>query len=250
VRTLPCSLLFLVATVSVSFSQSIRTAGPNRAPLAPTTPSYCHPCLFYGGDMDPTNPLTNGLGSEQVLQTAPYTTAVFVPFEVPSGEQWTVGSIFVNLLSVANVVDPARAAYSISTGVSRGNGGTTITSGTGPVTYLPTGRSWNGYTEYTLLANIHATVLQPGTYWLSLVARCTNPKDQTCQVAQYYVSDVEDDPPLNHVGPFEPLNDSYFSGANQDAFFVPTWGIRGACDGLGCNRFSAGVIGTAQSAGD
>jgi hypothetical protein len=150
--------------------------------------------------MNPTNPLTNGVEDDQVLQTEPYTNTVYVPFVVPDGEQWTVGGLFVNLLSYTNVVDPLRATYSISTGVSKGDAGTTIAIGTAPVSYAPTGRSYESYTEYTLLANIHTTVLQPGTYWLSLMARCTNPKDTACHLADYYISDVEDNPPLNVWG--------------------------------------------------
>lgn len=243
-------MLLLAAIAPVSSAQSIRAARPNTVPLQPVAPPYCHPCLFYGGDMNPTNPLTNAVEDDQVLQTEPYINTVYVPFVVPDGEQWTIGGLFVNLLSETNVVDPLRATYSILTGVSRGDPGTTIATGTAPVSYTPTGRSWNGYTEYTLAANVHTTVLQSGTYWLSLMARCTNPKDGACQLADYYISDVEDNPPLNHVGPFEPANDSFFSGSAGEDFFVPTWGINGPCNGVGCNRFSAGVIGTAQKTGD
>ncbi len=239
----------LSALASLSFAQSLRAAGPAPAPLAPTVPAYCHPCLFYGGDLDPTSPLADGLESDQVLSTAGV-SAVYVPFIIPSGQEWTVGGLFVNLLSIADVVDPAKATYSISTGVSKGNAGTVIATATGPTTYTPTGRSYNGYTEYTLLVQTHPTVLQAGTYWLSVVARCTNPKDQTCQTARYYVSDVEDSPPPNHVGPFEPANDSFDTSAVTGDFYVPTWGNNGACAGLGCNRFSAGVIGKAQKTGD
>jgi hypothetical protein len=151
------------------------------------------------------------------------------------------------VLSTANVVDPAKATYSVSTGVARGNAGTTVATATGPTSYAPTGRSWNGYTEYTLTVETHPTILQSGTYWLSVVARCTNPKDEVCHTARYYVSDIEDDPPLNHVGPFEPGNDSFFTSAELGIYYGQTWGDEGACQGFGCNRFSVGVIGTAQT---
>lgn len=248
VRKILCSLLLLSALVSLSLAQSLRTAGPNPAPLAPTVPPYCHPCLFYGGDFDPAGSNPNGLDSDQVLSTGGSYT-LYIPFVVPAGQQWTVGGLFVNVLSTANVVDPAKATYSISTGVSRGNAGTTIATATGPTTYAPTGRSWNGYTEYTLTVTTHPTILQPGTYWLSVVARCTNPPDQVCHTARYYVSDVEDDPPSNRVG-FEPGNDSFLSSTVLNDYYSQTWGTNGVCSGFGCNRFSAGVIGKAQKSSE
>jgi len=249
VKTLLCSILLLGATATLSSAQSLRAAGPNPVPLEPTAPPYCHPCLFYGGDLDPANALTNGLENDQVLSTGG-TYEVYVPFVVPQGQQWTIGNLFVNLFSRVAVIDPAKATYSISTGVSTGNAGTTIATATGPASLSPTGRSWDNYTEYTLLVQTHPTVLQAGTYWMSVVARCTNPKDASCQTARYYMSDDEDDPPLNHFGPFEPANDSFFSSTVTGAFYGQTWGNNGACGGVGCNRFSAGVIGTAQTTGD
>ncbi len=247
-RGLLCSILLVSALVSLSFGQSIRAAGPNTAPLQPTAPPYCRPCLFYGGDFDPMGSNPNGLDSDQVLSTGGIYT-LYVPFVVPAAVEWTVGGLFINVLSTAGVVDPAKATYSISTGVSKGNAGTTIATATGPSTYAPTGRNYNGYTEYTLLVTTHPTVLQSGTYWLSVVARCTNPKDDVCNTARYYVSDVEDDPPPNHVG-IEPGNDSFLTATPLDDFYTPTWGDNGVCSGFGCNRFSAGVIGKAQHTGD
>lgn len=248
-KKLFCSFALVSALVSLSFAQSIHAAGPNPAPLQPAAPPYCHPCLFYGGDLDPAGPDPNGLEDDQVLSFVGVNT-VYIPFTVPAGHQWTVGGLFVNVLSTADVVDPAKATYSISTGLSRGNAGAVIATATASATYSPTGRSWSRYTEYTLLVDTHPTVLQSGTYWLSVVPRCTNPNDSICHSAHYYASDVEDDPPLNHFGPFEPGNDSFLNSTVNGDYYVQTWGNNGACDGVGCNRFSGGVIGTAQRAGD
>ena len=240
-----CFLLLLSALCFSASAQSLRDAGPNRVPATAAVPPYCHPCLFYSGDFDPAGSNPNGLDSDQVLSTGGSYT-LYIPFIVPVGQQWTVGGLFINVLSTASVVDPStRATYSLSTDVSRGNAGTMIGSSTGPTTYTPTGRNWNGYTEYTLQVSTHPTLLQAGRYWLSVVARCTNPKDQTCQTARYYVSDVEDDPPVNRVG-LEPGNDSFLSSTVLDDYYTQTWGDHGVCSGFGCNRFSAGVIGTAQ----
>lgn len=245
-----CFVTFLISLVaSLSSAQSIRDAGPNSAPLRPTPPAYCHPCLFYGGDFDPSGPQPDGVESDQVLSFVGISTT-YVPFTIPPGEQWTIGGLFVNLLSTAAVVDPLKATYAISSGISVGNAGTTVAAATGPVTFNATGRGWNGYTEYTLLVSTHPTVLQPGTYWLSVVARCTNPNDPPCHYAHYYVSDVEDDPPVNHLG-IEPGNDSFLNSTVNGDYYVQTWGLHGICgEGEGCNRFSAGVIGTAQKTGD
>jgi hypothetical protein len=203
-------------------------------------PDYCKPCLFYGGDFDPSNVNANGLWNGVSVVSG----EVLVPFTVGRGETWLVTGLFTNNLSNVSVIDPQKANWSISKGVTTGSGGYTIASGTARATYTPTGRSGFGYTEYTVLVHTPTViVLRPGTYWLTVVPLCTNSADSLCGGALYYESNTEDSPPLDHYGLLEPNDLSYFNSADFGDTYAPTWGPSGACGGVGCDRFSAGVLG-------
>ena len=92
----------------------------------PTPPPYCKPCLFYGGDFDPNGPSPNMLSNGDDLLSQ---GVVYVPFEVPPNQTWTVaGLLSNNLLTKANLAPP-QIEWSISTGISLGNGGTVTASG-------------------------------------------------------------------------------------------------------------------------
>ncbi|HVI08566.1 MAG TPA: hypothetical protein VND65_09765, partial [Candidatus Binatia bacterium] len=69
-----------------------------------------------------------------------------------------------------------------------------------------------------------------------------------CAGAYYALSDVEDVPPPHAKG-FESFDESYLDQAPL-YFFAETGGPNGLCsqegNGGGCDKFSAGLIGTAQ----
>jgi hypothetical protein len=239
-----CAILLLSAMVSFSNAQSVRSVGKNSAPLVPTPPPYCHPCLFYGGDLDPTGPGANGLLNTK-SRAVPDGAAVYVPFVIPEGTQWVIEGLFANVDSEQTVIDPPVATYYISRGVSSGGAGTLITTGDAPATYTPTGRALLPTVEYTVLVSIPKMVLQSGTYWMAVVPHCTEHGDSQCSSALYWLSDVEDVPPPNHVG-FEPWDDSFWDSEGNNAYYSPTWGVGGGCNDVGCDRFSAGVIGVVQ----
>ncbi len=211
---------------------------PQDKPADP--PDYCRPCLFYGGDFDPSDPLADGLWNGDSLLAS---GEVLVPFTIPKDQIWLVTGLFTNNLSSSSVIDPKKANWSISKGVTTGSGGHTIASGTARATYTPTGRSGFGLTEYTVLVQTPTViVLGPGTYWLTVVPLCTNSADSACD-ALFYESDTEESPPLNHYGPLEPNDLSYFNSASFGYTYAPAWGASGVCGGIGCDRFSAGVLG-------
>jgi PEP-CTERM motif-containing protein len=124
--------------------------------------------LFYAGDFDPNNPNANGLANENdgIVGGNPYGAATFQNFIVPNGQNWTVTGLFSNdLMNIA----PGQAYWEIRTGVSEGNGGTLIASGTGTDIVTATGRSGFGFTEFNNLVtglNLH---LGPGMYWMTVV---------------------------------------------------------------------------------
>jgi hypothetical protein len=208
----------------------------------PTPPPYCKPCLWYGGDFDPSNPISSGSTDQN---TTGYQATTYVAFYVPTGQVWTVTGLFSNLLSNVQYIIPSKQIeWSISTGMSTGNPGTIIASGTIGVAWTATGRSWRGYTEYTALGRLApqtAVSLTRGVYWMTAVPICAEVGN--CDFASFLLSDVEDVPAPNRKG-FQPDDDAFYNSPTAGYYYVPTWGPTGACAG-GCDRFSAGLLGHA-----
>jgi hypothetical protein len=130
--------------------------------------------LWYNGDFDGRNSLQNRFPTQFSTNTG----QVFDDFTVPAGQQWFISSVFSNNLMSAGWGFPSGsttfvpALFDISTGVSAGNAGTSVTSGSSTgATLTPTGRSGFGLTEYTVeIAQLSPLniKLNPGTYWLSV----------------------------------------------------------------------------------
>ena len=119
--------------------------------------------LYYGGDLDPNNPNVNGLANENdgIVNGA----ATYDNFTV-SGGTWHVTGLFTNDLSGLNVTS---ADWEIRSGVSEGNGGTLLFSGSSlsPVV-TATGRGAFGFNEFNVEVPVSLN-LAPGEYWLSVV---------------------------------------------------------------------------------
>jgi hypothetical protein len=63
-----------------------------------------------------------------------------------------------------------QATWEIRSGISEGNGGTLVASGTNAATQTATGRSlWGTYPEYTIQVSGLDVTLAPGTYWLAVI---------------------------------------------------------------------------------
>jgi hypothetical protein len=123
--------------------------------------------LFYGGDFDPNNGNANGLANETdaIVGGSPYGAATYQNFIVGGGG-WNVAGLFTNNL---NSNTPTSGYWEIRSGVSEGNGGTLVASGTGSITNDPTGRSGFGYTETHNEVDGLNVSLAPGTYWEAVV---------------------------------------------------------------------------------
>jgi hypothetical protein len=202
---------------------------------APGPPPYCKPCLFYAGDFNSNNPKANGVANENVVdQSVP--AFLEVPFVVPKGQTWFTVGAFVNQLANVSLVDPALTPWVIYTEIREQK---VVCSGQDSGTFTPTGRSGFNLTEYTLLVKPVYCKLPAGRYWLQLVPQCTNQNDSSCPGAEYFESDVEDQPPLNSYGPLEPWDASVACGE----ICGPAWGEDGPCAGNGCDRFSVGILG-------
>lgn len=214
----------------------MKSGAPKMLITHPKPPAYCNPCLFYGGDFDASNLYADGLSNEndELVPGA----EVLVPFTIPRAQLWFVTGLFTNVQASVDVIDPKQATWSISKGVTEGSGGRTIAQGTAHASFEPTGRLAFGYFEYTVLVRTPVLLLGPGTYWLTVVPQCTNSADSACGVARYFLSNTEDDPPLNYYGPLEPYDLSYFNS--------PYYGFTydNANEVItGFDRFSAGVLG-------
>jgi hypothetical protein len=210
----------------------------------PTPPSYCNPCLFYGRDFDPNGPYPNSLINQDTDTRA---ATLYVPFAIPPGQTWTVsGFISNNLVQGTASLSPPQIEWSISTGISQGNGGTLIASGTAKATLTPTGRSLNGMNEYTALGRLNTDqlfALTSGHYWMTAVPVCLS----ECDVV-FYMTDVEDVPPPEAKG-FESTDESYWYAPWDGWVYSEAGGPNGVCAGVnggGCDKFSAGLLGTVQ----
>jgi hypothetical protein len=161
--------------------------------------------------------------------------------------------LFSNNMSTVDHIYPPQIQWSISTGISQGNPGTLIASGTIDATFTATGRSWNGMNEHTALGHLTedtVVTLTSGHYWMTAVPVCTSAGIDQCQGARYYLSDVEDVPAPQAKG-FESTDESYFysPAGGQSSYYVETGGPDGLCsqpgNGGGCDKFSAGLLGQA-----
>jgi hypothetical protein len=177
----------ILSMFALLFFAVAANAGSNITALASTSPCQGANCnasatnangilppgtLFYGGDLDLNDPNQNGLANENdaIVGGNPYGAATYQNFTLNSSS--TATGLFTNNLSQ---LTPTSGYWEIRSGVSEGNGGTLVASGTGNVTNTPTGRSDFGYTEYRNEVDGLSVALNGGTqYWMSVVPVCTS----------------------------------------------------------------------------
>lgn len=265
-----CSLALVAALVSI-FSlplsaQDVRATSPvpamsDRVLVPPSSgkwiapmltpkgaaeqPSYCSPCLFYSGDLDPSAANAQGFANENTQPAVGLSATTYPAVHVPSGiKGWDVtGLVTNNQSNNGGVLDPMQATWSISKGVSSGNPGTTIASGTAAASVGPTGRSVFGFTEYWVGVSFPGVHLNPGgNYWISVVPQCTNANDSACTSAEFFLSNTSEQtnaypgPITGHTG-LGFFNSSYFG---YDYAPLCTVNV------VGCQYSSFAVIGTAH----
>jgi hypothetical protein len=195
--------------------------------LATFANSQCvAPCLFYAGDFDPNNDNSVGLSNESDAHVFgnPYGAATYQNFNV-SGAGWNVTGLYTNNLSSLN---PATGYWEIRQGLSDGNGGTLLASGTGAVTQTPTGRFGLGLAEYNDLVSGLNLTLTPGLYWMAVV-----PQDPNGPGRSYNTNTFG----LNQVGS-ELSNEQFWNSPFAGTYFT-NQGFQGIIQ-----AFSAGVVGT------
>jgi hypothetical protein len=181
--------------------------------------------LFYGGDLDLNDPNQNGLSNENdaIVGGSPYGAAVYQNFTLSTAS--TATGLFTNNLSS---ITPTNGYWEIRSGVSEGNGGTLVASGTGAITNTPTGRSDFGFLEYHNEVDGLSVSLNSGTqYWLAVVPVCTS-----C-AGRSFNSDTDG---LNSIGS-QQTGQQFFNSAFFSANFTNTNN-----EGV-FNIFSSGVVG-------
>ena len=181
-------------------------------------------CLFYGGDFDPNNPNANGLANENdaIVGGNPYGAGVYQ--NVIVDQTWNVTTMFTNNLSQ---LDPTAGYWEVRSGLSEGNGGTLVASGTGPMTQTPTGRSGFGYTEYRDSVGLNL-IVPPGSYGHLVVPICTQCNGRSFESNTFG---------LNKVGNYT-LDDQFWNSAFFGANFTNA-------DNEGVfPAFSTGALGT------
>lgn len=117
---------------------------------------------WYNGD--PVDQFNIGLING--IDDGPYSVAnVYEDFTVPAGG-WTVGGVFG--YDELNFTPGTLAEWEIRSGLSSGNGGTLVASGTDTATYTSTGEGGSGYVIYRIEVDGLDVSLTPGTYWLTV----------------------------------------------------------------------------------
>lgn len=202
---------------------------------AEAAPVYCSPCLFFGGNFNPSGSNSSALANEKDLVVSQ--SAIYTPFVVPGGQSWGISGLFTNNLMTTV---PLSAAWEIRSGIATGNGGTVLFSGTDDTPlFTDTGTSGLGITIYAVgVTGLSGVTLGAGTYWLSVVPVCLDSSNPACNGRSFQASTDG----LDAFGPPEPENASFWNSSSFDKDFTL---INTANTGtLIDSTMSAGVIGT------
>jgi hypothetical protein len=199
--------------------------------------------LWYNGDLDNRDAFTN--------QTATVSTGVdslvYDDFIVPAGQKWTITSAWSN--DVKNpfftIANPTSVAWQIRSGMSAGNGGTVVASGTATgssnIGVVTNGTSTVfapfSATQYTITAKNLSVVLNPGTYYLSVAPVTTGATDGAWNISSTSGLNAIGTPPGND-------NNSYDNSVAYGNNYTPMSTLEAPL-GEGPNwDYSMGVAGT------
>ena len=127
--------------------------------------------LWYNGDFDGRDALENATNLASTYNGGTlYNAFVYDDFIVPTGQTWTITSVFSNIQETNFTTLSTTATWQILSGVSAGNGGTTVASGDGAATMTATGGPVidPSLNAFLLSETISPVVLTAGTYWLTV----------------------------------------------------------------------------------
>ena len=168
----PGALLALALTAAFAFTTTAFAYSPaaSSVPGADSMPGsngVLPGSLWYNGDLNHVNGLANerddGLGFGEYAH-------VFDDFNVPTGQTWGLSGLYSNNYD-SYPTSTTGVEWSIRQGITAGNGGTLIASGTaGPGNFQVIFHNAGdfGYTEYTVVAQNLNITLTSGTYFLNV----------------------------------------------------------------------------------
>jgi hypothetical protein len=211
--------------------------------VSPTPPTLCKPCAFYGGDLDPSDPNAAGLSDENTFYVPGSST--YTAVDIPTGSSVVVQGLLVNVQASA-AFDPQTASYDIRTGISEGNGGTSLASGTANAKVVATGRTFNGAYEYTIAVDVPKILLTSGEYWFNVTPTCMNTLDGSCYVFRQFESNTTAGGANNVRGLLQPAHAEYLNSALYGADFNNWCDSQFGLNSIQCSRASFGVIGVIQ----
>ena len=202
-----------------------------------TLPSLCSPCVFYGGDNNGPSAGAFAYGNTLLVPDS----SIYAAVDVPKGLHGVItGILFMTEATLTGTVfDPATAPYDIRVGVSQGNGGKSVASGSNTMSYAPYSQSF-GFEIYENAVNLTSPfTVTPGTrYWFSLVPQCTNTGNSNCSSLQYFFPNTDESNGFNPGAqpPYEMFENSSFFGFNWQ-------NLCNGKDSPACARGSYGLMG-------
>ena len=205
----------------------------------PSVPALCNPCLFYGGDLNPSDSNASGLSDENTLFVPGSST--YGELAVPAGTTVTVKGILFNVQASA-AFDPMTASYDIRTGVSEGNGGTSIASGTTNIQVQATANNFLGLQEYSLVVKFPAITLTSGDYWMNLTPKCTNTLDGSCPLFRQYVSNTTQRTNALHES-WQPAHEMFLNSSSFGFSWANWCDASLGLNSIQCGYMSYGVLG-------
>ena len=218
------------------------TAGSSDPQIHRGAPRLCNPCLFYGGNLDVPNIDSAGLSDENTLNVSDSHT--YGAFTIAAGQSASVQGLVFQVQMNAHM-NPKQATWEIRSGVSTGNGGTVVASGTSAATMSPTGRVFLGFGEYTVGVKFPSVTLSEGTYWANVTPQCTDASDGQCTSfgTRYFVSNTVKGTDNVHGG-MQPAGQMFLNSSFFGLNFVNWCDASLGLNSTQCSALSFGVIGT------
>jgi hypothetical protein len=195
--------------------------------------------LWYNGDFDGSGLSVSNhheyqnYGGNIYFQSDSH---VYDDFVVPAGG-WRVNAVWSNNRFTSGVV-VTGATWEIRSGLSVGNGGTVVASGSGTPTLTNTGRGTGSYTEYQVLISGLNFHLKPGRYWLR-VTPTINVGDAYSYNSATSGLNAVGQPPGNNDNSYWNLYEHIGNGSEYSQYFVEPYGAPDFSMGIAGKRTAA-----------
>jgi hypothetical protein len=188
-----------------------------------TAAQAADPFLWYNGDFNSVDALWNTNGG------ALGNGYIYEDFVVPAGDTWTITGMFADVVTTMPTF--AQATWEIRSGMSVGNGGMVVASGTSAATLTP-GSNPFGLNRFLTEINV-STMLSAGTYWIN-VAPIDTANSNATYVGTTVGANAVGTPAGNNLNNFWQLPSlglNYATPASQGLPYDFSYGIRGTIGG-------------------